>query len=60
MANVMKYWPVAVVAFAIISGALTAQFQIQLNKMELADLSESIDENEEWLSELQQRLDQLD
>ena len=60
MKKFLPYWPVAVAAFAIISGALTAQFQIQLNKMELADLSESIDENEEWLSELQQRLDQLD
>jgi len=59
MVNAMKYWPVAVAIFAIISGALTAQFQIQMNKLEIVDLSESIDENEEWLEELQWQIDDL-
>lgn len=59
MANIMKYWPVAVGMFAIISAGMTAQFQIALNKSEIADLSESIDENEEWLGELQWEINQL-
>ena len=59
MKEAMKYWPVALAAFAIISGALTAQFQIQMNKLEIEDLSESVDANEEWLNELQWRLDGL-
>ena len=59
MANIMKYWPVAVAAFAILSAGATAQFQIQLNKLEIIDLSENIDEAEEWLEELQWQIDNL-
>lgn len=59
MANIMKYWPVALAAFAIVSAGATAQFQIQLNKLEIEDLSEGIDEAEEWLEELQWRIDDL-
>ena len=59
MANIMKYWPVAAAIFAIISAGVTAQIQIQLNKLEIIDLSENIDEAEEWLEELQWRIDEL-
>ena len=59
MKKVLPYWPVAVAAFAIISAGLTAQFQIQLNKMEIEDLSESVDDNEAWLSDIQWQLDEL-
>ena len=57
MANLMKYWPLALAIFAITSAGATAQFQIQLNKMEIEDLSESIDELEELVEELQYWVD---
>ena len=59
MTSIMKYWPVAAAIFAIISAGATAQFQIQLNKLEIIDLSENIDEAEEWLEELQWQIDEL-
>lgn len=59
MDKALKYWPVAVAAFAILSAGVTAQIQIQLNKLEIEDLSEGIDEAEEWLEELQWRIDDL-
>jgi len=59
MVNVMKYWPIAAASFAILSAGVTAQIQIKLNAIEIEDLSESIDENEEWLSELQWQIDSL-
>ena len=52
MANVMKYWPVALAVFTIMSAGFTAQFQIQQNKAEIEDLSESIDELEDDVEEL--------
>ena len=57
MANIMKYWPVAAAIFAIISAGATAQFQIQLNKMEIVDLSENIDELEAAIEELEYWID---
>ena len=57
MANLMKYWPLALAIFAITSAAMTAQFQLQLHTIELADLSESIDELEELVEELQYLID---
>ena len=60
MDKAIKYWPVVVAAFAIISAGLTAQFQIQLNKIEIEDLSKNIDDAEEWLEELQWQFNQLD
>ena len=80
----MKYFPVALAVFAVITAGVTAQLQIKghtdsikelkqfvkatnpklvqitLNKNEIDDLSESIDENEEWLEELQWQFNQLD
>ena len=57
MANVMKYWPIAAAIFAVTSAGLTAQFQIQLNKAEIIDLSENIDEMEQAIEELNYRND---
>ena len=57
MSNLMKYWPLALTIFAITSAGATAQFQIQLNKLEIEDLSESIDELEELVEELQYWVD---
>lgn len=57
MANIMKYWPVAAAIFAVISAGATAQFQIQLNKLEIEDLSENIDELEEAIEELEYWID---
>lgn len=83
MEKALKYWPIVVAAFAIISAGVTAQYQIKShsdsiqelkafvtainpkllqitsNKDELTDLSESIDENEEWLGELQYQINNL-
>ena len=52
MEKLMKFWPLAAAAVAIITSVVTAQIQIGLNKAELADLSESVDENEEAVEEL--------
>ena len=84
MANIMKYFPVALAVFAVISAGVTAQLQIkghtdsikelkafveatnpklvqvQLNTLEIVDLSEGIDEAEEWLGEIQWEINQLD
>jgi len=60
MEKALKYWPVAVASFAILSAGVTAQIQIKLNAIEIADLSEGLDEAEEWLSELQYQLDNLE
>ena len=60
MDKFLKYWPVALAVVAVTSSFATAQFQIKLHSMEIEDLSESVDENEEWLSELQHQINQLD
>ncbi len=57
MKGILPYWPVFAAVFAIVSAGATAQFQIQLNKMEIEDLSESVDELEELVEELQYWVD---
>ena len=83
MDKLMKYFPVALAVFAIITAGVTAQLQIKghtdsikelkefvtatnpklvqitLNEKEIADLNESVDENEEWLGELQWQVNEL-
>ena len=93
MDKLLKFWPLAVAAFFVISGVGGTQYQIKshtdsikdleafvaatneklaqiaanpkflqitLNKLEIEDLSESVDENEEWLSELQWSINELE
>ena len=53
----MKYWPAAAALFAVVSAGYAAQYQIKANTDELADLSESVDELEELVEELQYWID---
>lgn len=48
----LKWWPVMLVAGGIIGSAATAQFQINGNAAEIEDLSESVDENEDAIDDL--------
>ena len=51
--RITKWWPILVMAVTLISAGSVAQFQIKAMAAELEDQGESIDENEEQISELQ-------
>lgn len=52
----LKYVPITLVAASLVASAATAQFQIAANAEEVSDLSESVDENEETIEEIQRVL----
>lgn len=54
--TLMKYVPIALLAASLVASATTAQVQIGENAEDLADLSESVDENEETIEEIQRVL----
>jgi hypothetical protein len=52
----MKFWPLVVVAAGAIASAATAQMQINSNNANIEDISESVDENEEGIEQIQRLL----
>jgi hypothetical protein len=52
----MKYWPVLVVAAGAISSGAVDNFRISANAQEIADLGESVDENEDDIEAIQRLL----
>jgi len=52
----MKFWPLVVVAAGAIASAATAQMQINSNNANIEDISESVDENEEAVEQIQRLL----
>jgi len=56
MSQVIKYWPIAVVTASVVASAAIGNFRISANAEELVDVSESVDENEENIEEIQRLL----
>ena len=56
MNDYMKFLPLALIAAGLVASATTAQVQIANSADELFDLSESIDENEEGIEQIQRLL----
>jgi hypothetical protein len=56
MSDYMKFWPLVVVAAGAIASAATAQMQINSNNANIEDISESVDENEEGIEQIQRLL----
>ena len=56
MSDYMKFLPLALIAAGLVASATTAQVQIANSADELFDLSESIDENEEGIEQIQRLL----
>jgi len=52
----MKFWPLVIVAAGAIASAATAQMQINSNNANIEDISESVDENEEAVEQIQRLL----
>jgi hypothetical protein len=56
MSDLMRFWPLVVVAAGAIASAATAQMQINSNNANIEDISESVDENEEGIEQIQRLL----
>ena len=56
MSELLKYVPITLVAASLVASAATSQFQIAANADDLTDLSESVDENEDTIEEIQRVL----
>ena len=50
---ILRYWPVIVLAAGLVSSGSVAQLQIGANAEEIEDISESVDENEEAINEIE-------
>lgn len=54
--GILKYWPILAMAGGILVSAGAAQFQLNAHAGDLTDLSESVDENEDAIEQIQRQL----
>ena len=54
--RIIKWWPIAVVAAGLVGSGSVDSFRLNAHAEDIKDLSESVDENEEALEEIQRLL----